>query len=116
MMYLQSYEFNIGDEVVTTDGIKGKITKICNCDMCQKRGFYEPFWVDEDDKVTRCIDKFTAEIGFLGFYKIGKYRFNDFDKVEVLREMASYEDSLKRLRKQLKIIEEIEWLNSESNN
>ena len=107
-MNIKDYEFHIGDEVITTEGIKGKITSICTCDRCQERGFYEPFWTCEDDKWEHCIDKFTAECGFNGYYKIGKYRFNDFDKGEVLREMASYEDGLKRLRKQLKVIEELE--------
>jgi hypothetical protein len=107
-MDIKDYEFNVGDEVITTEGVRGKITSVCTCDRCQERGFYEPFWKSEDDNWEHCIDKFTAEIGFNGYYKIGKYHFNDFEKGEVLREMASCEDGLKRLRKQLKVIEELE--------
>ena len=34
--------FNIGDEVITYDGRKGKIVDICHCEGCKRRGFYEP--------------------------------------------------------------------------
>lgn len=107
-MNIKDYEFRVGDEVITTEGVRGKISKICTCDRCQGRGFYEPFWIGEDDEWEHCIDKFTAEIGFNGFYKIGNYRFNDFDKAEVYRSMADCEDSLRRYKKQLKTIEEME--------
>ena len=105
---IKDYEFNVGDEVITTEGVRGKITRICTCDRCERRGFYEPFWIIEDDDWEKCIDIYDAESGFSSFYKIGKYRFNDFDKGNVLQEMASCEHELKRLRKQLRIIEELE--------
>ena len=109
-MDLKDYKFNVGDEVITTEGVRGRITGICDCSECQKRGFYEPFWVAEDhrDGFSKCIDKFTASCGFVGFYKIGEYRFNDFDKGEVLRNMGYCETELRRLNKQLKLIEELE--------
>lgn len=107
-MKLSDYKFNIGDEVITTDGIKGKIVGICTCGECEKRGFYEPIWRSEDAGYDKYITCWTAESGFAGFYSIGDYRFNEFDKGDVLREMADYEDTLKQLRKQLKVIEEIE--------
>jgi hypothetical protein len=107
-MNIKDYEFHVGDEVITTEGEVGKIVGICDCSECEKRGFYEPFWVCEDDEWSHCITCFIAENWFNGFYKIGKYRFNDFDKGDVLRNMADCEDELKRLRKQLKVIEEYE--------
>lgn len=109
-MNIGDYEFRVGDEVITTEGERGKITKICTCDRCQERGFYEPFWIgeDKDNKYERCIDKFTAEIGFNGYYKIGNYRFNDFDKAEVYQNLAYCEDSLQKYKRQLKVIEEME--------
>lgn len=107
-MNIKDYEFHVGDDVITTEGVKGKITNICTCDRCEERGFYEPFWIGEDDVWGHCIDIYDAESGFNRFYKIGKYHFNDFDKGEVLRDMAYCEDGLKRLRKQLKVIEELE--------
>lgn len=107
-MNIKDYEFHVGDEVVTTEGIKGKITSICHCDRCEERGFYEPFWIAEDGEYEHCINIYDAKSSFSSFYKIGKYRFSDFDKGEILREMASYEDGLKQLRKQLRVIEEYE--------
>ena len=94
---IRGYKFKIGDEVITTEGKVGKIISICDCDKCKARGFYEPFWVAEDSEWSRCISKFTAEDGFYGFYKIGKYRFNDFDKNSVLSAIDDCENRLKQL-------------------
>lgn len=107
-MDIKDYEFEIGDKVITTEGEFGKIVDICRCDRCQKRGFYEPIWAKDGDKYQHYITNYDAECGFCGFYRIGKYKFNDFDKGEILRGMAYCEDELKRLRKQLKVIEELE--------
>lgn len=107
-MNIKDYDFNVGDEVITIEGARGKITAVCDCSSCQERGFYEPFWKDENDRWERCISIWDAKCGFNAYYKIGKYRFNDFDKSEVLRDMASCESELRRLKKQLKTIEELE--------
>lgn len=107
-MNIKDYEFHVGDEVITTEGIIGKITSICACDRCKDRGFYEPFWSVDGSDYEHCIDIYEAESGFGMFYKIGKYRFNDLNKDEVLREISYYEDGLKQLRNQLRIIEELE--------
>jgi hypothetical protein len=107
-MDIKDYQFAVGDEVITTEGVKGKITSVCRCERCEERGFYEPFWTVDGSDYDHCIDIYDAKSGFSGFYKIGKYRFRDFNKDEVLREMASYEDGLKQLRKQLRLIEEYE--------
>ena len=37
------YEFHVGDYVETKDGRVGYITKICHCEVCKDRGFYEPY-------------------------------------------------------------------------
>lgn len=107
-MDIKDYKFEIGDEVITTEGEVGKIISICDCDECKARGFYELFWIAEDSEWSRCISKFTAEDGFYGFYKIGKYRFNDFDKKNLILSICDYEKRLKQLKKQLKFIEELE--------
>lgn len=107
-MSIKDYEFNIGDKVITTEGITGKIAYICTCNDCKRRGFDELFWVTDYDLSEHCITKYEAEYGFKNFYQIGKYHFNDFNQGEVLRSMASCEDELKQLRKQLKLIEELE--------
>ena len=101
------YEFKIGDRVVTVYGETGEIVYICTCDRCKARGFCEPTWKDSNGD-THYITNYDAECGFVGFHKIGKYRFNDFDKSGVLGEIASYEKELRKLRTQLKTIEELE--------
>lgn len=106
-MNIKDYKFHVGDEVITTEGERGRITSICTCERCQERGFHVPFWAGEFDKWEHCIDKFTAENGFSGYYKIGEYRFNNFDKAEVLQCMAACERELQKCRKRLETIEEI---------
>ena len=101
------YEFKVGDEVITTDGRRGVISDVCHCQNCYDRGFYEPTWIDDSGNYNY-ITLFDKEYGFKLYYKIGKYRFCDFNKDEVLREMATCERTLKELRGQLKLIEEIE--------
>lgn len=107
-MNIKDYKFHVGDEVITTEGEKGVIISICECSRCQERGFNEPTWIAEGDSSERYITIGDAICGFHGFYQIGKYKFHDFDKAEVLGTMAFYEKELKRLKKQLKTIEEIE--------
>lgn len=107
-MDIKNYKFEIGDKVITVLGETGKIVDICKCDSCAKRGFYEPVWANDENDWEEYITVHQAEFGFNNFYQIGKYHFSDFDKAQVLRTMARYEDELKLLRKQLKIIEEHE--------
>ena len=108
MENIKDYKFKIGDYVITTEGIRGKIIDICDCSQCVGRGFYEPIWIAEDDNNKEYITIGTAICGFRGYYQIGEYRFHDFDKSEVLQDMAYYEKKLKQLKKQLKVIEDIE--------
>ena len=108
-MDIKDHEFNIGDIVITTSGEMGKIIDFCDCEWCLERGFCEPMWVeDDDDSYVDYITITEAQAGFKKFYSIGKYRFNDFDKDTVLRSIAYCEEELKRLRRQLKVIEDTE--------
>lgn len=107
-MNIKDYKFKVGDDVITTDGKRGKIVDVCTCSACAERGFYEPTWIAEDDNAKEYITIGTALCGFNEYYQIGEYRFNDFDKDEVLYNMALYERELKKLKKQLKVIEELE--------
>lgn len=102
------YKFNVGDKVITTDGRVGEIVDICDCEACRRRGYLEPTWVVYGDLDPNYITITDAQLDFHTFYKIGDYRFADFEKGEVLRDMAYHEDELKKLRKQLRTIEEIE--------
>lgn len=107
MPNLQDYKFNIGDEVITTDGMRGTITDICECERCKERGFCEPVWVDEYDEEV-FITNVTVRMNFPGYYKIGNYRFHDFNKNNVQVNIDFHEAELARYKKQLKFIEEYE--------
>ena len=107
MPNLQDYKFNIGDEVITTDGMRGTITDICECDRCKDRGFCEPVWVDECGNENFITD-YSIAAGAPGYYKIGAYRFREFDKESVLMDIEFYEAELARHKKHLQFIEEYE--------
>lgn len=101
------YEFNIGDEVITSDGDKGVIIDICTCSECEKRGFYDLKWQDEYGE-TDHITSYSRKNGFKYFYKIGKYRFGNLEKDLVEYHIFRHETDLARLKKQLEVIEELE--------
>ena len=107
-MNITDYKFNVGDEIITTEGVRGKIVYICKCSQCVERGFCEPTWIAENDNNEEYITISDVVSGFHGFYQIGNYRFHDFDKSGIIHNMAYYEKKLKQLKKQLKLIEKIE--------
>ena len=107
-MNIKDYKFNVGDNVITIEGRKGKIVDVCTCSACAERGFYEPTWIAEDDNAKNYITIGTALCGFNEYYQIGEYRFHDFDKSEILENISQYERSLKKLKNRLKVIEDLE--------
>lgn len=110
------YEFNIGDVVVTTEGETGKIVDICKCDKCRKRGWYEPVWRDDDTGEDDYITDYQYESGFVGFYRIGKYRFGKFEKQLVGEKILRLKDEIEDLKKHLKTIETLEAADRETMN
>lgn len=104
---MNDYKFNIGDEVITIDGIKGTITDICECERCQARGFCEPVWVDEENEETFITDV-DAKQGFTDYYKIGNYYFNALRKDLVEKDISRLEELLATRKKQLQLIEKLE--------
>lgn len=104
-MDVNDYKFDIGDEVITVDGRRGKIVDICDCTECRKRGFSEPVWQPFDSEIEEYIPIGTAKNNFSGYHRIGKYRFNDLDKAGVLLRIDSCESELLQLREQLIFIE-----------
>lgn len=106
-MNINDYVFNIGDEVITANGEKGKIVDICKCEHCEERGFYEPTWEDEDGDLLWITD-YEAAHGFWNFYKIGEYTFGNLNKSRVADSIKMYERSLEQLRGRLAVIEELE--------
>ena len=103
---LGEYEFCLGDTVITTDGIVGKIIGFCHCDECRKRGFLEPFW--EDEESDQFITKFDAETGLIDFHRIGKHHLHTFNKDWIEGKIEKLNAETTRLRRQLVTINAIE--------
>lgn len=75
-MQCNNYEFRVGDEVETVDGMIGKIVSICHCERCAERGFFEPQWETTDGKYSDYITVNQANWGFPYYRRIGKYVWN----------------------------------------
>lgn len=105
-MNINDYRFKIGDEVITADGVRGKITDICECKWCKQRGFYEPEWKEDGTGEVRHISHHHAEKGFPLYYKIGEQYFGEFDMSGVTAEIAYHEEHLARYKKALSVIVE----------
>ena len=101
------YEFKVGDEVITVAGIRGHIVDICNCVDCKWRGFLEPIWQREDGEEDY-ITKYDAEHGFDDFYRIGKYRFSEFDRGWIARSINREKRIMANLEARLKLMDAIE--------
>lgn len=71
-----NYEFRVGDEVETVDGMSGKIVSICHCERCAERGFFEPKWETLDGEYSDYITVNQANWGFPYYRRIGKYVWN----------------------------------------
>ena len=103
------YEFAIGDKVVTIYGEVGHVVDICKCRKCVERGFYELTWKIDDSGDVGWITIYDAERGFDDFYQIGKYRFgHTFNKSVVRAMIIENEVELRRLKRQLEVMKELE--------
>lgn len=71
-----NYEFRVGDEVETVDGMSGKIVSICHCERCAERGFFEPRWETSDGKYSDYITVNQTNWGFPYYQRIGKCVWN----------------------------------------
>lgn len=104
---MKDYEFKVGDEIITVNGTRGCIVDICDCADCRSRGFLEPIWEDEygeEDYITI----YDAENGFKDYYRIGKYRFNEFDRDYILKTINKHQRTIANLEVRLKLMDEIE--------
>ena len=103
------YEFAVGDKVVTIYGVIGHVIDICRCDRCLERGFRELTWRSDADHDIGWITIYDAERGFDDFYQIGKYQFDrTFKKSRIRSMIIEKEVELRRLKKQLEVMEELE--------
>ena len=92
-------EFNIGDEIIDIYGNIGKITKICKCSDCEKRGFYEPQIESFDSDLFMSLTNYDLENGFEQFYKIGNTLYPNHVDIEYLK------NTLEDLQKHADIIQ-----------
>ena len=70
--------FNVGDLVIDSDGIIGRITHICTCSKCKERGFCEPsITLDGIDEKTDYISYYSFKDNFRSYYKIGDEVFGE---------------------------------------
>lgn len=63
-------EFKENDLVIYATGLKGKITEVCHCTECEKRGFYECV-VKREDGSTDYITNYDKHHDFERFFLIG---------------------------------------------
>lgn len=88
-------ELKVGMYVMTNDRMKiGKIKGFCTCEMCEKRGFYEPI-IDGDIIITD-YDKYRGLHGY-------KFYDNPIDLIEVgdyVNEVKVTEEMIKMRDKQ----------------
>lgn len=88
-----NYEFRVGDEVETVDGMSGKIVSICHCERCAERGFFEPKWETLDGKYSDYITVNQANRGFPYYRRIGKYVWNhDTDEEKSTKNILQKKD------------------------
>jgi hypothetical protein len=98
-----------GDKVITADGRVGRVTSVCDCKECAKRGFFEPTYKIKGDPEDHYIMIGQYQAGFSDFYLIGKNFFGNKISTEELerriaeqREVVRTEtEKLDALRKQL---------------
>lgn len=101
-------EIRTGDKVYTSDGRSGKVTSVCHCSECEKRGFFEPT-VTMRDGTQEYITFEQMQAGFPDYYLIGRNMIGNKVSVEEMerrieeqREVVRKEgESLDALRKQL---------------
>lgn len=88
-----NYEFRVGDEVETVDGMSGKIVSICHCERCAERGFFEPKWETLDGEYSDYITVNQANWGFPYYRRIGKYVWNhDTDEEKSTKNILQKKD------------------------
>lgn len=77
-----NYEFHVGDYVEDVDGRVGYISKICTCEKCKERGWYEPS-ISYIDGTEDYVSNYDAS-SIPNFYKrIGAYDFTKEEKKNI---------------------------------
>lgn len=100
--------FKVGDKVVTSMGKEGVITSICDCEMCQQRGFLESN-VRYEDGEYGIIDIVDFENNFDDYYSIGdKVYGNILADITILKDYIKRQQfSINETKKQIKLIQKL---------
>lgn len=101
---LVCYNFKVGDEVITSEGMIGVITDICDCDKCKARGFYEPQVKTTFGDSGIYITDTEKNNGFPSFYKIGDRVFGHIDLDLIIDRINYAEKELILLEQQKEIL------------
>jgi hypothetical protein len=104
---LSCYNFKVGDEVITSEGLIGVITDICNCEKCKERGFYEPRVETTFGDGGIYITDIDKKNGFNSFYKIGDHIFGSIDLDYITTRIDRAERELIFLEQQKEILMEL---------
>ena len=103
--------FKIGDEVITSTGEIGRIVDICTCDLCKRRGFYEPQVEFTIGGAARYISNNDKKDNFRSFYKIGDKVFGNIDEDEIKNRINKLQMELIDLDLQLNVINSLKKKN-----
>lgn len=103
--------FKIGDEVITSTGEIGRIVGICTCDLCKRRGFYEPQVEFTIGGAARYISNNDKKDNFRSFYKIGDKVFGNIDEDEIKNRINKLQMELIDLDLQLNVINSLKKKN-----
>lgn len=91
--------FKVGDQVITSTGEVGHIDRVCTCERCKERGFYEPHVEVEIGVGGIYLTDEDKRSNFCSFYKIGDRVFGNIDEAVV-------EDYIERANSQITELEE----------
>lgn len=99
-----------GDKVITSDGRVGRVTSLCDCEECAKRGFFEPTYKIKGDPEDHYIMIGQYQAGFPDFYLIGKNFFgNKVSTEEMERRIAEQKDVIEREKEKLDALRKQLW-------
>lgn len=99
-----------GDKVITADGRVGRVTSVCDCEECAKRGFFEPTYTIKGDPEPHDIMISQYHQGFPDFYLIGKNFFGNKISVEEMeRRIAEQKEVIEREKEKLDALRKQLW-------
>ena len=100
----------VGDKVITADGRVGRVTSVCECAECAKRGFFEPTYKITGDADENYIMIGQYQAGFPDFYLIGKNFFgNKISTEEMEKRIAEQREVVKKETEKLDALRKQFW-------